>query len=174
MVRKYQEKYGSVSKESLPTKPTIRLELDETPFLDISRHKEYQHIIGVRQWLVVSGRYNIMYAVLSLSRFSAAPREGHLELARRLIGYLKKYLKKGYVINHHPLKHDLKYEKVKIKLDFGIQYKYFHKDINDRFPCALMDELPIYIFCDADCSHDKITSRSISASKSAVEEAVQI
>eukprot|EP00957_Ditylum_brightwellii_P178420 13590377-Ditylum_brightwellii.AAC.1 len=98
--RKYQEKYGSVTKENLPIKPTARPE-----------HKEYQHIIGVGQWLVVSGRYDIMYAVSSLSRFSAAPIEGHLELARKLIGYLKKYPKRGYAMNHHQLNLDLKYEK---------------------------------------------------------------
>ena len=75
-----------------------------------------------------------MYDVASLSRFLAAPHEGHLVLARKIFGYLKKYPKKGYAINPDPLMLDMEYEKVGIKLDFGNQYAYFHKDMDSKFP----------------------------------------
>eukprot|EP00957_Ditylum_brightwellii_P120265 9175789-Ditylum_brightwellii.AAC.1 len=55
ILRKYQEKYGSIAKKNLPIWPVERPELDETPTLDIEQHKEYHHIIGVCQWLIVSG-----------------------------------------------------------------------------------------------------------------------
>eukprot|EP00957_Ditylum_brightwellii_P048941 3713757-Ditylum_brightwellii.AAC.1 len=51
--------------------------------------KEYQHIIGVGQWLVMLGRLDITYVVSLSSRFSAMPRVGHLKLARKIFGYLK-------------------------------------------------------------------------------------
>ena len=161
ILHKYQEKYDSLAKENLPIRPVERPELDETPTLDIEQHKEYQHIVGVCQWLIVSGRFDIMYAVSSLSRFLAAPQEGHLVLARKLFGYLKKYPKRGYAIKPNPLVLDADYEKVELKLDFGNQYGYFHEDIDEMFPYPVMNELPIYIFCDADHGHNRKTGRSI-------------
>eukprot|EP00957_Ditylum_brightwellii_P098508 7504058-Ditylum_brightwellii.AAC.1 len=55
----------------------------------------------------------------------------------------------------------MEYEKVGIKLDFGNQYAYFHKDMDSKFPKAIMVKMLIYIFCDANHSHDKKTGRSI-------------
>jgi hypothetical protein len=44
--------------------------------------QKYQALIGMAQWAsCVIGRLDIGFAVSSLSRFSAAPRQGHLELA---------------------------------------------------------------------------------------------
>jgi hypothetical protein len=37
------------------------------------------------------GRYDTVFVVNTLSAFSAAPRQGHLERACRLIVYLRKY-----------------------------------------------------------------------------------
>lgn len=91
----------------------------------------------------------------------AAPRKGHLALAEDVLGYLKKYPAKGYVINPAPLQIDPKYEIVKLKEDFGGQYKYFHEDIDPRFPTPLIPELDINLFVDANHAHDKITGRSI-------------
>ena len=48
-----------------------------------------------------------------------------------------------------------------MKSDFGYQYDYFEEEIDPRFPEALIDELELNIFCDADHAHDKITGRSI-------------
>jgi hypothetical protein len=48
-------------------------------------------LIGQCQWLVSLGRFDISSAVMTLSRFRAAPRLGHLERAKRIYGYLKKF-----------------------------------------------------------------------------------
>eukprot|EP00957_Ditylum_brightwellii_P065119 4939469-Ditylum_brightwellii.AAC.1 len=45
VLRKYQEKYGSLAKENLPLKPKLKPELDDPPLVDEAKHKEYQHII---------------------------------------------------------------------------------------------------------------------------------
>ena len=66
-------------------------------------------------------------------RFSAAPLVGHLDLSRRIFGYLKNYPKRGYVINPHPMDIDVAYEKVHIKYYFGNKYAYFIEDIDENF-----------------------------------------
>ena len=83
-------------------------------------HKEFQHNIGVRQWLIVAGIFYLAYAVSSLSRFSDAPQVGHIELSRRISGYLKKYPKIGYAINPKPLTIDAYYYKFHMRYDFVI------------------------------------------------------
>ena len=45
---------------------------------------------------------DIAFATTSLSRFSAGPRKGHLKLARKTLGCLKKFPKKGIVMNPAP------------------------------------------------------------------------
>jgi hypothetical protein len=98
---------------------------------------------------------------LSLSRFAAAPRKGHLELARKIFGYLRKYPSRDYKINPEPPKVEKKYEVIELKQDFGGQYHYFNEDMDPRFPEPILDELDINVFCDADHGHDKVTGRSI-------------
>ena len=80
-------------------KVDIHPELDNSEMLNDKEHKHFQKIMGMAQWIVTSGRFDICHAVASLSRFAAAPRKGHLEMARYMLGYLKKYPKKGYYIN---------------------------------------------------------------------------
>ena len=51
------------------------------------------------QWACTIGQLDISFATSSLSRFSAAPREGHLKLAVYMFGYLKKNPNRFLVIN---------------------------------------------------------------------------
>ena len=161
VLRRYQSKYGALKKESILITSKVHPELDDTDHTTESEHKEFQHIIGVCQWLIVAGRFDISYAVSSLSRYSMAPRKGHLELARKIFGYLKKYPKRGYKINPEPPTFAIGYEPVEIKTDFGHQYSYFHEELDPRFPKPLLKELDITCFVDADHAHDKVTGRSI-------------
>eukprot|EP00957_Ditylum_brightwellii_P198435 15122350-Ditylum_brightwellii.AAC.1 len=59
-------------------------------------------------------------------------RVGHLKLARKIFGYLKKYLKQGYVIKPTPMQLDLDYQKVDLNLDFGTQYIYSEEELDPR------------------------------------------
>ena len=161
VLRRYQDKYGALKKENIPMSPKIHPELDDSEPLGDEEIAHYQHIIGVCQWLVVAGRMDINYAVASLSRFSVAPRRGHLDLAKKIFGYLKKYPRRGYIINPKPPKIAAEYQRVELKQDFGNQYRYFTEDVDPRFPKPLLPELDINIFCDSDHGHDKVTGRSI-------------
>ena len=86
---------------------------------------------------------------------------GHLELARRIFGYLKKYPKMWYAINPQPLTIDVDYEKVQMNHDLGNHYAYFSEDIDEQFLEPFLDELGIRVFVDYKRGHEKVTGRSI-------------
>ena len=113
------------------------------------------------QWLILTRRIGIAFAISSLSRFASAPREGHLTLARKVLGYLKKYNNKGILINPQPptIKKNGPTE-VKYK-DFTHQYKYYKEELDPGFPEPAIPELDINIFSDSDHAHDVVTGRSI-------------
>ena len=116
--------------------------------------------MGICQWILTSGRFDITFAVANLSRFAASPREGHLKRAEKIFGYLKKYTKRGYIIDPRDPIVNIKYEKV--IPDFGNQYSDFKEEKDERLPVPLMKELALNIFVDANHGHDKVTGRSIS------------
>jgi hypothetical protein len=165
-IRRYETKYDTtVAKEPIPMKVDSHPELDNTPLLNKAQHKEYQHIIGLGQWIVLTGRIDITYAISSLARFSSAPREGHLTMARHVLGYLKKFPKKGIVMDPRPPIIDGSSQSDNPKRpgtkDFTHQYKYFKEELDPYFPEMTVPELQITIFCDSDHGHDLITGRSI-------------
>jgi len=81
VLRQFKKKFGEVRKMAIPLRVREHPELDNTTFCSEAEHKQYQHIIGVCQWLVIAGRFDINYAVSSLSRFFIAPRQHQLQLA---------------------------------------------------------------------------------------------
>ena len=92
MLDNYVRMFGTLPKEGIT--PLIKgdhPELDATSELDIDGLKKYQSLIGALQWIVTLGRLDIAVAVMTLSSFRAAPREGHLERAKRIYGYLRKF-----------------------------------------------------------------------------------
>jgi hypothetical protein len=111
VLRKYQEEHRTLPKKSTPMSPNAHPELDTSELLDEAGTRQYQKIIGIGQWLVVAGRFDINYAISSLSRYTAAPRKGHLAMAEDILGYLRKYPNHGYIIsiqNHQTLTPNMK------------------------------------------------------------------
>ena len=92
-VNKILESYERMFKEK-PRKSRPPLEGGDHPELDTSelcdehQTKQFQTLIGQLQWLVSLGRFDIAVHVMSLSRFRAQPRKGHLDRAKRIVGYL--------------------------------------------------------------------------------------
>ena len=98
--RKYMEKsldafdkmFGHLPREySSPLEKNDHPEIDESPELDTIGIKKYQSLIGTLQWLVSLGRFDIATAVMTMSRFRAAPRQGHLDRLMRIFGYVKAF-----------------------------------------------------------------------------------
>ena len=65
-------------------------ELDDSELLGIEEQKMYQSLIGSLQWAIQIGRFDLSVSVMTMSRFRAAPRRGHLDRVCRIIGYLSK------------------------------------------------------------------------------------
>jgi hypothetical protein len=63
-------------------------EIDETPALDPDQASYFQSIIGVMGWMCKIGPINIASEALLLSLHLAYPREGHLDAALHVMGYL--------------------------------------------------------------------------------------
>jgi hypothetical protein len=119
-------------------------------------------LIGIAQWACTIGRLDIAFAVLSLSRFLAAPRVHLLELALHLFGYLKKYPNRRIVVDSHPLKIDDDLRKDSFHPDFLEDCPDASEDVGTDFPEAFGREMDTSVFFDADHAHDHITRRSIS------------
>ena len=63
-------------------------ELDTSELCDEHQTKQFQTLIGQLQWLISLGCFDIAVHVMSLSRFRAQPRKGHLDRAKKNVGYL--------------------------------------------------------------------------------------
>ena len=98
MAVEYQRLFGTTPsrKYSSPLDKNDHPELDESPLLDNEGICKYQSLIGTLQWTITLGRLDIATAVMSMSSFRVAPREGHLERLRRICGYLYK-MKNGFI-----------------------------------------------------------------------------
>jgi len=80
MIDTYFQMFGQKPKEvTAPLDPGDHPELDTSPELDEDGCKKYQSMIGSLQWAISLGRFDIATAVMTMSSFRAAPREGHLE-----------------------------------------------------------------------------------------------
>ena len=93
MAQTYERLFGSMPsrKASSPLEKGDHPELDDSELLDDGEIKIYQTLIGVLQWTVSLGRFDIAVAVMSMSSYRVAPRRGHLERLKRICGYLYKF-----------------------------------------------------------------------------------
>ena len=71
---------GETIKEyASPLEPNDHPELDLSPELDSIGIAKYQSLSGAMQWSVSLCCYDIHCTVMTMGRFRAAPRVGHLE-----------------------------------------------------------------------------------------------
>ena len=96
--KKYIEKLKETYVRLLNTEPSkglkTPLEKNGHPELDTSDNLEglqvnhYLTMVGQLQWLITLGRFDIQAQVISMSRFRAQPRQGHLERLQRIYAYV--------------------------------------------------------------------------------------
>ena len=92
-VNKILESYERMFKEkprnsSPPLEGGDHPELDTSELCDEHQTKQFQTLIEQLQWLISLGHVDIAVLVMSLSRFRSQPRKGHLDRAKRIVGYL--------------------------------------------------------------------------------------
>ena len=78
-------------KANVPMHPDTHSELDMSEFLDEKGCELVQSLIGMLQWTVTLGRFDIACAVMTLSKHRVFPRQGHLQHILQVFGYLRKY-----------------------------------------------------------------------------------
>ena len=76
---------------SSPLEKNHHPELDDSPLLGVDDIAKYQSLIGALQWAISLGRFDVATAVMSMSSFRVAPRQGHLERVQRICGCLHKF-----------------------------------------------------------------------------------
>jgi hypothetical protein len=162
-LRRVQAKFGNIPKQSVPMANDDHPEMDASPLLDDDGHRDYQMLMGILNWVVVIGRMDIAYAFTSLSRFSIAPRKGHLDRALKVFGYLKKYPGKRIIIDSRDPIYEGSEEVYSEDLrdEFEELYPDAAEDIDPDLPDGLVDEMAITVMVDSDHAHDKLTRRSV-------------
>ena len=92
MLQNYERIYGELPKKvQSPLEKGDHPELDTSDLLEEDDIKIYQSLIGALQWVIQIGRWEISTHVMTLSRFRAMPRQGHLDRVKRVHGYLRKW-----------------------------------------------------------------------------------
>ena len=160
MMSWYEHTYGTQPKQaSSPLEKGDHPEVDDSEFTDDEGIKQYQAMIGQLQWLIALGRIDVFTATMSMSRWRACPRIGHLNRLKRIYGYVAK-MKHGYIrirteepdYSHIP--------------DPGYDWKHtVYGDVKEMLPPDAPKPLgkPVVTttYVDANLYHDVITGRSV-------------
>jgi len=134
-------------------------ELDTSDELGPSDIRIFQTLIGVLQWTVSLGRWDIAAAVMTMSKFRAAPRQGHLDRVKRIFGYLLKM--KEACIRFRTDKPDLSAETVP-SFDWAKSiYGEVHEEIPEDRPKPLGKSVVHIVYKDANLLHDLTTGRAV-------------
>jgi len=88
LIKNYEKLFGESPKQSVtsPLEKGDHPELDESDELDAKGIQLYQSLIGALQWIVTIGRFDIATAVMTLSGFIVAPKQGHLARIKCIYG----------------------------------------------------------------------------------------
>ena len=93
MSEAYVGMFGSrpSTKHRSPLAKNDHPELNTSDLLDKDGIAQCQSLIGILQWTITLGRFDIGAAVMTMSGFQVAPREGHMARLRRICGYLVRF-----------------------------------------------------------------------------------
>jgi hypothetical protein len=111
------------------------------------------------QWAVSIGRIDITTAVMTLSRFRSAPRQGHLDRTKRVYGYLSKI--RHVVIRIRTEEPDYSgLPEQEFEWAYSVYGNVQEVELTDA-PGALGKYVTLTHYVDANLFHDLITGRSV-------------
>jgi hypothetical protein len=92
LMMNHEQMFGQQPKQNVssPLEKGDHPQTNSSNLLDAKGIQMYQSIIGSLQWMVTIGQLDITTAVMTMSGFRVAPRNGHLERVKRIYGYLSK------------------------------------------------------------------------------------
>ena len=132
-------------------------EVDCTNELDADGVQRFQEIIGSLRWAVELGRVDILLETSILSKHLALPREGHLEQAYHIIGYLKSHKKLRILFDSSQPRTNPKWFQEYDWYDF---YRDAKEAIPPDMPEARGNNVSITCFVDANHASDVQDRRS--------------
>ena len=161
MMESYERLFGEPPKGySTPLEKNDHPELDLSPELDEDGVRMYQSLIGQAQWLITLGRFDIACSVMTMSRFRANPREGHLKRLKRMFGYIKQYKMGSIRVRTDLPDYSTLPEQ---KYDWTDIYGDTKEEIPPNFfPEPLGKPVITTTYKDANLYHDYLTGRSVS------------
>jgi hypothetical protein len=161
LMMNYERMFGQQPKQNVssPLEKGDHPETDASDLLDAKGIQMYQSMIGALQWMVTIGRLDITTAVMTMSGFRVAPRNGHLERVKRIYGYLSKMRHSAIrVRTDEPDYSDLPdMEHDWSRSVYGEISELIPQDAPD--PLGKMVTLTHYV--DANLMHDTISGRSV-------------
>ena len=147
---------------SSPLEKNDHPELDTSELLGPEDIQIYQSLVGSIQWAVALCRFDAATACMTLARFRAAPRKGHLERARRTVGYLAK-MKHGALRVRTGMPDFSELEGTP-EPDWAYSvYGNVNEEIPKDIPEPLGKEVVLWAHVDANLYHCMVTGRACSA-----------
>ena len=140
-----------------PFSSGYRPECDITAELGADGHRYFQELIGMLRWAVEIGRLDILLEVSMLSHHLALPREGHLEQAMHIFGYLKLHPKRKIAFDpDHPVVDEKRFK----EYDWEDFYRGAKEAIPTNAPEPRGRSVSTHCFVDASLANDQSTRRS--------------
>ena len=134
-------------------------ELDATELLDLENVKIYQSLIGALQWVIQIGRWDVSTATMTVSRFRAAPRIGHLDRVKRIYGYVSKM--KHAVVRIRTKEPDYSdIPETQHNWKYAV-YRGAKEDLPDNMPPPRGKRVVFTSYVDANLYHDLISGKSV-------------
>ena len=134
-------------------------ELDTSEILEGEMAAKYLTMVGQLQWLVLLGRFVIHAQVATMSRFRAAPRQGHMDRLKRIYCYAIRT--KDYAIRFRTEQPDYSFLPDQ---DFDWTYSVYG-DVNeilpDDMPEPLGEAVTTTTTMDANLNHCLATGKSL-------------
>jgi hypothetical protein len=161
IIMNYENMFGEKPKEySSPLLEKDHPELDNSPLLDENGIKQYQSVLGALQWLITLGRFDIQVAVMTMSGYRIAPREGHLERLKRIIGYVKR--NSDGAIRFRTNIPDHESQGIPEKFDWCSSiYGNVKEELPKDMPTPKGKVMRLTTYQDANLYHDTVTGRSV-------------
>ena len=142
-----------------PLSSGYRPETDVSEELLPDRVTYFQEIIGILRWSIEIGRVDVLFEVSSLSAYQASPRQGHLDQALHILGYLKEHIKLTLYFDPSPI--TLPETIFRNNRDeFREQYRDAIEELPHNMPPPRGREVKITAYCDSDHATNKVTRRS--------------
>ena len=155
--KNFNGKYKLPVKAENPFPTTYDPTSDTSEALDPEQASFFMHLIGCMRWMIEIGRVDIATEVSLLSSYLAYPREGHLEAALHIMGYLKQKHNTRLVFD--PTIPDINLSQFP-KYDWTEFYGDIKEALPPDMPEPLGKEIDLRMMVDSDHAGDKATRRS--------------